>query len=299
AEGEDSKTPTESQPTPSPTQPSAGDQPLLTGLSSEHDSSQDPRVNLKGTGGSGRDQVNLPHDSPLLGGHTSDRAEGSLNLEAFSALCTNLSNKSMVRSVPLLSKKKKLSKKKSVSKQGRKNAKLGPTKDDSAKLDAKLDEDMEYMDTDEAVNEGRTHRAPNRLCLNVEVEDYSLRDLNEPASYKAAMLDSESNKWIDAMNAEIQSMVDNMVWVLVDLPPNCKTVRSKWIFKKKTDMDEDGTEIHMLAERRYPLTTITLKRMLPLRLIVESASDAAYDLLRFIQKQIDESARNDIGEKDL
>ncbi|GJW00293.1 retrotransposon protein, putative, ty1-copia subclass [Tanacetum coccineum] len=28
-----------------------------------------------------------------------------------------------------------------------------------------------------------------------------------------------------------------MVWVLVDLPPSCKTVGSKWIFKKKTDMD--------------------------------------------------------------
>ncbi|GJU25981.1 retrotransposon protein, putative, ty1-copia subclass [Tanacetum coccineum] len=51
------------------------------------------------------------------------------------------------------------------------------------------------------------------------------------------MLDSESNKWIDAMNAEIQFMMDNMVWVLVDLPPGCKTVRSKWIFKKKTDID--------------------------------------------------------------
>nr|GEV81561.1 hypothetical protein [Tanacetum cinerariifolium] len=45
---------------------------------------------------------------------------------------------------------------------------------------------------------------------------------------------------------------------------------------------EDGTEIHMLAEMRYPLTTRTLERMLSLRLIVESASDAAYDLLRFI-----------------
>ncbi|GKE06945.1 zinc finger, CCHC-type containing protein [Tanacetum coccineum] len=83
----------------------------------------------------------------------------------------------------------------------------------------------------------RTRRAPNRLSLNVEVEEHSLGDLNEPTSYKAAMLDSESNKWIDAMNAEIQSMMDNMVWVLVDLPPNCKTVGSKWIFKKKTDMD--------------------------------------------------------------
>ncbi|GJW40335.1 retrotransposon protein, putative, ty1-copia subclass [Tanacetum coccineum] len=83
----------------------------------------------------------------------------------------------------------------------------------------------------------RTHRAPDRLCLNVEVEEHSLGDLNEPTSYKAAMLDSESNKWIDAMNAEIQSMMDNMIWVLVDLPPGCKTVGSKWIFKKKTNMD--------------------------------------------------------------
>nr|GEU51506.1 retrotransposon protein, putative, Ty1-copia subclass [Tanacetum cinerariifolium] len=83
----------------------------------------------------------------------------------------------------------------------------------------------------------RSHRAPTRLCLNVEVEEHSLGDLNEPTSYKAAMLDLESNKWIDAMNAEIQSMMDKMVWVLFDLPSGCKTVGSKWIFKKKTDMD--------------------------------------------------------------
>ncbi|GKE42617.1 retrotransposon protein, putative, ty1-copia subclass, partial [Tanacetum coccineum] len=83
----------------------------------------------------------------------------------------------------------------------------------------------------------RTRKAPNHLCLNVEADEHSLGDLNKPASYKAAMLDSESNKWIDAINVEIQSMMDNMVWVLVDLPPGCKTVGSKWIFKKKTDID--------------------------------------------------------------
>ncbi|GJX06814.1 retrotransposon protein, putative, ty1-copia subclass [Tanacetum coccineum] len=70
----------------------------------------------------------------------------------------------------------------------------------------------------------RTHQAPNHLCLNVEAEEHSLGDLNKPTSYKAAILDSESNKWIDAMNAEIQSMMDNMVWVLADIPPGCKTV---------------------------------------------------------------------------
>ncbi|GKB53103.1 retrotransposon protein, putative, ty1-copia subclass [Tanacetum coccineum] len=57
----------------------------------------------------------------------------------------------------------------------------------------------------------RTHRAPDRLCLNIEAKEHSLGDLNEPTSYKAAMIDSESNKWIDAMDAEIQSMMDNML----------------------------------------------------------------------------------------
>ncbi|GKD55601.1 putative retrotransposon ty1-copia subclass protein, partial [Tanacetum coccineum] len=60
------------------------------------------------------------------------------------------------------------------------------------------------------------------LCLNVEVEEHSLGDLNELANHKAALLGLESNKWLDAMNAEMQSMKDNQVWRLVDLPPNGK-----------------------------------------------------------------------------
>ncbi|GJR25360.1 retrotransposon protein, putative, ty1-copia subclass [Tanacetum coccineum] len=65
----------------------------------------------------------------------------------------------------------------------------------------------------------------------------SLGDLNEPTNYKAAMLDPKSDKWLDAMNAEMQSMKDNQVCCLVDLPSNGKIVRSKWLFKKKTDID--------------------------------------------------------------
>nr|GEZ50528.1 hypothetical protein [Tanacetum cinerariifolium] len=62
-------------------------------------------------------------------------------------------------------------------------------------------------------------------------------DLSELATYKAALLDPESKKWLDAMNVEMQSIKDNDVWVLVKLPPNARTVGSKWLFKKKTDMD--------------------------------------------------------------
>ncbi|GKC60211.1 hypothetical protein Tco_1087809 [Tanacetum coccineum] len=62
---------------------------------------------------------------------------------------------------------------------------------------------------------------------------------------------------------------------------------------------EDGNEIHMLAERKYLLTKETLERMMSLKLIAESTSESAYNLLRFIQKHIDEYGSNDGSEKDL
>nr|GEU70435.1 hypothetical protein [Tanacetum cinerariifolium] len=83
----------------------------------------------------------------------------------------------------------------------------------------------------------RTRHAPDRMCLYIDAEEHELGDLGEPANYKAALLDPKSKKWLNAMNVEIQSMKDNEVWVLVKLPPNGKTVGSKWLFKKKTDMD--------------------------------------------------------------
>nr|GEX82959.1 hypothetical protein [Tanacetum cinerariifolium] len=136
------------------------DQPPLTKSSSYHDSSQDPIVDLKGIGESGRDRVNLPYDSPLLGGHTSNRAEGSLNLEALYVICTNLSNRVLAletvkdaQAKEILTLKARI--KKLEKRWEEKNAKTGLTKDDSDKLDAKLDEDIEYIDIEEALNEGR------------------------------------------------------------------------------------------------------------------------------------------------
>ncbi|GKG13127.1 hypothetical protein Tco_0350087, partial [Tanacetum coccineum] len=74
----------------------------------------------------------------------------------------------------------------------------------------------------------KTHRALDQMCLHVDDEEHELGDLGEPANYKAALLDPESNKWLNSMNVEMQSMKENEVWDLVDLPPNDKTVGSKW-----------------------------------------------------------------------
>ncbi|GJZ83067.1 ribonuclease H-like domain-containing protein [Tanacetum coccineum] len=92
-EGEGSGTHIEPQPTPSPTQPSVSDQTHVTESSSRPENTQNSRNTLEGTGGSEGDQVQLPYDSPLSGGHTSDSAEGGLNLEELFVLCTNLSSR--------------------------------------------------------------------------------------------------------------------------------------------------------------------------------------------------------------
>ncbi|GJT66219.1 retrotransposon protein, putative, ty1-copia subclass [Tanacetum coccineum] len=111
-----------------------------------------------------------------------------------------------------------------------------------------LDTSLNHEEDDQEINEPqsdinpirrstRTHRATYRLCLYVDVEEHGLGDLDEPANYKAALLDPESDKWLNAINVEMQSMKGNKVWELVDLPPNGETVGHKWLYKKKTDMD--------------------------------------------------------------
>ncbi|GJV52541.1 retrotransposon protein, putative, ty1-copia subclass [Tanacetum coccineum] len=111
-------------------------------------------------------------------------------------------------------------------------------------VDTSLDHEEDDQEIDEPQSDinpirrsTRTRRPTDRLCLYIDTEEHELGDLGEPANYRAALLDPESKKWLDAMNVEMQSMKDNDVWVLVELPPNARTVGSKWLFKKKTDMD--------------------------------------------------------------
>ncbi|GJY34949.1 retrotransposon protein, putative, ty1-copia subclass [Tanacetum coccineum] len=111
-------------------------------------------------------------------------------------------------------------------------------------IDTSLNHEEDDLEIDEPQSDiipirrsTRTRRPTYRMCLYIDAEEHELGDLGEPANYKAALLDPESNKWLNAMNVEMQSMKDNEVWDLVDLPPNGKTVGSKWLFKKKTDID--------------------------------------------------------------
>ncbi|GJT61836.1 putative ribonuclease H-like domain-containing protein [Tanacetum coccineum] len=202
-EGEGSDQPTEPQPTLFPTQPSTGDQPPET--SSSNATTQDSRDSLEGTNRNEGDQVQIPHDSPFSGGHTSARAEGALNLQELFVLCTNLSkrvlalefikdaqaaeisalksrNKKLEKKckpsishhrawLKSVSMKKRFGKKEFVSKQGRKKSKPESTLDDSTVFDDQdADHGMEYMETEEVVDEGRQSDGTKEVKLTDDTE---------------------------------------------------------------------------------------------------------------------------------
>jgi len=58
---------------------------------------------------------------------------------------------------------------------------------------------------------------------------------DDPVNFHQAVQDSNSEKWIEAMNEEYKSMQDNKVWELVPLPEGVKPIGCKWIFKTKRD----------------------------------------------------------------
>ncbi|GJU33958.1 retrotransposon protein, putative, ty1-copia subclass [Tanacetum coccineum] len=88
------------------------------------------------------------------------------------------------------------------------------------------EEDQEIDEPQSIINpirrSTRTRHPTDRLCLYIDAEEHELGDLG------------------------MQSMKDNDVWALVELPPNARIVSRKWLFKKKTDMD--GATLELLKD---------------------------------------------------
>ncbi|KAJ9564759.1 hypothetical protein OSB04_000725 [Centaurea solstitialis] len=96
-------------------------------------------------------------------------------------------------------------------------------------------EPIEEVQTQDLRRSTRVRQEPDRY-LGFLVSQVG-GDLNEPTFYGEAVSGSESEQWQETMKAEMQSMYDNQVWELTDLPQHCRAVGRKWVFKKKTDMD--------------------------------------------------------------
>ena len=81
---------------------------------------------------------------------------------------------------------------------------------------------------------GRIRRTLEHYEANIVVPDTNDED---PSSYEEAMMDSDKEKWHEAMNQEMESMYSNSVWELVDLPEGFRPIGNKWIYKRKKGAD--------------------------------------------------------------
>ena len=62
---------------------------------------------------------------------------------------------------------------------------------------------------------------------------------NEPRKFKEVVTSPEAPFWKEAINSEVESILSNHTWKLVDLPPGNKPLQCKWIFKRKMKADGD------------------------------------------------------------
>ena len=51
------------------------------------------------------------------------------------------------------------------------------------------------------------------------------------------MTSSEAPWWKESSISEMESIKENDTWEIVDLPPGCKTIGCKWIFRRKRNID--------------------------------------------------------------
>ena len=60
---------------------------------------------------------------------------------------------------------------------------------------------------------------------------------DDPMTYSEAVMSSDSDKCLNAMKSEIDSIYTNQIWTLVHAPEGVISIGYKWIFKKKIRVD--------------------------------------------------------------
>nr|GFA25611.1 zinc finger, CCHC-type [Tanacetum cinerariifolium] len=78
------------------------------------------------------------------------------------------------------------------------------------------------------------NRVPNKRN---KTTPYELCIEEDPRTYDEAMQSQDAAFWKEAIDDEIGHIMENNTWFLSDLPPGCKPLGCKWIFKRKLKVD--------------------------------------------------------------
>ncbi|GFX97790.1 retrovirus-related Pol polyprotein from transposon TNT 1-94 [Trichonephila clavipes] len=68
-----------------------------------------------------------------------------------------------------------------------------------------------------------------------EQQEALMVEVNIPNCYKQAIRSRDASKWRDAMDKEINVMMERKVWDLVDHPDNIKILENRWVYTIKYD----------------------------------------------------------------
>ncbi|CAD6245155.1 unnamed protein product [Miscanthus lutarioriparius] len=85
----------------------------------------------------------------------------------------------------------------------------------------------------------RSCRPRPRLIEECDIVHYAfscaeqVENIHEPATYTEVVVSGDREKWIAAMQEEMQSLEKNDTWDVVCLPKHKKVIHCKWIFKRK------------------------------------------------------------------
>ena len=84
----------------------------------------------------------------------------------------------------------------------------------------------------------RVRAAPSRYGFVIwDKNEASIIQDDDPVTYSEAVESIDSDKWLNAMKSEMDSMYSNQVWTLVDPPEGINPIGCKWVFKKKLGAD--------------------------------------------------------------
>ncbi|XP_021763630.1 uncharacterized protein LOC110728263 [Chenopodium quinoa] len=91
----------------------------------------------------------------------------------------------------------------------------------------------------------RSARIRNKQFVEVLITEDSeifLLENEEPTTYKKALVSPNLDKWLDAMKSEMESMSENEVWTLVDLPDGVKPIDDILLMENDIPMFESVKE---------------------------------------------------------
>ncbi|GKA69739.1 retrotransposon protein, putative, ty1-copia subclass, partial [Tanacetum coccineum] len=156
--------------------------------------------------------------------------------------------------------------------------------------DNDLQDERQDQPEEEEVEPRRCKRARTEKSFGPDFVSFVVE--NEPTSYREVVNSSEGPRWKEAIKSDIDSLLQNYTWELVDLPRGCKPLGYKWIFKKK--MKADGT-IDKYKSRLFDMKDMGLADVILRINIIRTQNGLVLSQAHYVDKILNTHNAGDFG----